>query len=386
MPHCAVVAGQWKNRQAYRLQNSKIEITVLPGGGHIADLRLHGSPINALWESPWPTIEPQTFSSREHAGLYGDGPVGRFLSGYTGHALALGYFGMPSSEEAKRGLALHGEASVSEWTIVSAAADDDSAALVMEVTLPVYRLHVRREICLSRDAFSACITEIVTNFNGTMVDFQWVEHAAFGEPFFVSGEATLSVSGTRGVTWPLGYEGHELLASGVEYKWPYAQSVDGGSVDLSQPFVRGGTGFVAALLAASDHDNAFVAVHSRRHHLVAGYCFNSTDFPWIALWEENRARAYAPWNNKTRVRGVEFGTSPLPLGLAHSQEMGRLFGTPVFRSVSGSSSLEAQYDLFLHSTPAGWSQITDVRKTEHSLTVRGDSDEEIVLQRGKGRV
>jgi hypothetical protein len=383
MSHCAVDAVQWKNRRAYRLSNGKIEISVLLGGGHIADLRLHGSSINALWESPWPTIEPQTFSSPEHAALYGDGPVGRFLCGYTGHALALGYFGMPSSEEAKQGLPLHGEVANSEWTVVSGVADDESAFLVMEVALPVYRLHFRREISLSRNAFTACITEIVTNLNGTAVDFQWVQHPAFGEPFFANGEAALFVSGTRGVTWPAGYEGHELLASGVEYQWPYAQSVDGGSVNLSQPFVRDGTGFVAALLAASDHENAFVAVHSRRHHLAAGYCFDPADFPWIVLWEENLARAYAPWNRRARVRGVEFGTSPMPLGLAHAQEMGRLLDTPVLRSVPASSSLEAQYDLFLHPTPAQWSQITDVRKTEHTLIVRGDGDEEIKLQRGE---
>ena len=214
MSRCAVDAVTWNDRRAYRLSNAKVELTVLLGGGHIADFRLCGSPINVLWESPWPTIEPQTFSSREHAALYGDGPVGRFLCGYTGHALALGYFGMPSSEEAERGMGLHGEAANSEWKVVSAVADDDSATLVMEVTLPVYRLHFRREISLSREAFTACITEIVTNLSGDAVEFQWVQHAAFGEPFFANGEATLFVSGTRGVTWPAGYEGHELLASG----------------------------------------------------------------------------------------------------------------------------------------------------------------------------
>src|ERR1700757_3156390 len=150
MSTCAVDPVQWKNRRAYRLSNGKIELTVLLGGGHIAALRLRSSAINALWESPWPTIEPQTFSSRAHAVLYGDGPVGRFLSGYSGHALALGYFGMPSSDEAERGMGLHGEAANSEWKIVSAVADDDSASLVMEVTLPVYHLHLRREIVLPR--------------------------------------------------------------------------------------------------------------------------------------------------------------------------------------------------------------------------------------------
>ena len=385
MSRCAVDAVTWNDRRAYRLSNAKVELAVLLGGGHVADFRLCGSPINVLWESPWPTIEPQTFSSREHAALYGDGPVGRFLCGYTGHALALGYFGMPSSEEAKQGLPLHGEAANSEWKVVSAVADDDAAKLVMEVTLPVYRLHFRREISLPHEAFTACITEIVTNLSGDAIDCQWVQHAAFGEPFFANGEATLFVSGTRGVTWPAGYEGRELLASDVEYKWPCAPSLDGGSVNLSQPFVRDGTGFVAALLADSGDKNAFVAVHNRRHQLLAGYCFDSRMFPWIVLWEENRARGYPPWNKRTRVRGVEFGTSPMPLGLAHAREMRRLFDTPVFRSIPAQSCLRAQYDLFLHPVPPQWTQIKDVHQTEDTLVVRGDRDEEIKLQPGKRR-
>jgi hypothetical protein len=381
MSLCAGHAVLWKDRQAYRLSNTKIELTVLLGGGHLADFRLCGSPINVLWESPWPTIEPQMFSSPEHAAIYGDGPVDRFLCGYTGHALALGYFGMPSSEEARQGLPLHGEAANSEWKIVSAVADDDSATLVMEVTLPVYRLHFRREISLSRDSFTACITEVVTNLSKNPIEFQWVEHAAFGEPFFANGEATLFLSSKRGVTWPAGYEGHELLAGDVEFQWPYAPSIDGKPVNLSQPFVRDGTGFVAALLAGSDRDNAFVAVHNRRHQLVAGYCFNPRLFPWIVLWEENLAREYAPWNKRTKVRGVEFGTSPMPLGLAHAREMRRLFDTPVLSSIPASSGVQAQYDLFLHPVPPQWTQIKDVRQTEHTLVMQGD--EEIKLQRGE---
>jgi hypothetical protein len=380
-----VDAVTWKGRQAYRLSNAKVELTALLGGGHIADFRLCGSPINAIWESPWPTIEPQTFSSRQHAALCGDGPVGRFLCGYTGHAMALGYFGMPSSEEAQQGLPLHGEAASSEWKVISAIADDDSATLVMEVTLPVYRLHFRRKIFLPREASTVSIAEIVTNLSSEAVEFQWVQHAAFGEPLFAKGEATLFVSGKRGVTWPAGYEGHELLAGDVEYQWPYAQSIDGEPVNLSQPFVRDGTGFVAALLLDSDRETAFAAVHNRRHQLVAGYCFNPMVFPWIALWEENRARAYAPWNKRTRVRGVEFGTSPMPLGLAHAREMRRLFDTPVLCSVPANGCLQAQYDLFLHLVPRQWTRIKDVRQTEDTLVVRGDGDEEITLQRANRR-
>lgn len=381
MPRCAADSVEWKNRRAYRLSNGIIELTVLLGAGHIADFRLCGSPINALFESPWPTIEPQTYSSGEHALLYGDGPVGRFLSAYTGHALALGYFGMPSSSEAVQGLPLHGEASVSDWKVVSAAAGDHSATLAMEVSLPVQRLHFRREISLPANSFSACITEIVTNPTSDEIEFQWVQHAAFGEPLLNNSEATLVVTGTRGLTWPAGYEGHELLASDVEFRWPFARSIDDKQVDLSQPFVSDGTGFVAALLTDSNRENAFVAVHNRCHDLVAGYCFDRQVFPWIALWEENRARDHAPWNKRTRVRGVEFGTSPMPLGLAHARGMRTLFDTPVLTSIQGVSSLRTEYDMFVHSIPPHWKQVKDVRKSKRALVVRGDGGEQIKLAR-----
>src|SRR5271156_4887547 len=385
MSRSAADAVLWKNRRAYRLSNGVVELMVLLGGGHIADFRLCGSPVNALWESPWPTIEPQTFSSLEHAALYGDGPIGKFLCGYTGHALALGCFGLPSPAEAEQGLALHGEAAIADWKILSATAEGDSATLVMEVPLPVQGLRFRREISLCVDTYIASIAERVTNLGGRVAEFQWVEHAAFGEPMFTHGEAALFVSGTRGLTLPAGYEGHELLANGVEYRWPHAPSADAGLIDLSQPFVKHGTGFVAAVLTDAGRESAFVAVHNRSKQLVAGYCFDRTIFPWIVLWEENCAREGAPWNKRTRARGVEFGTSPLPLGLAQAREMRNLFGTPVLASIPGNSRLRAQYDLFLHPVPWGWTLIKDVRRLDAALVVRGNGDEEIRLERGNRR-
>jgi hypothetical protein len=381
MSRCTAAAVEWKNRRAYRLANGTVELTVLTGGGHIADFRLRGSPINALWEASWPTIEPQSFSSRDHSTTYGDGAIGKFLCGYTGHALALGYFGMPSPTEEQQGLPLHGEAASAEWKAVSMVADDHSGTIAMEVSLPVYRLHIRREISLAFDALIACIKEVVTNRGAQETEFQWVEHAGFGEPLFTPGEASLFVSGKRGVTWPAGYEGRELLANNTEYRWPYAQSIEGKPVDLSQPFLRDRTGFVAALLAGSARDDGFVAVHNRKHQLVAGYCFDSGIFPWVALWEENRAREHAPWKGRARVRGVEFGTSPMPLGLDHAQRMRTLFDVPVLTSLGGGSSTETRYELFLHRTPARWKQIENVSRCEGALVVRGDGDEEIRLVR-----
>jgi hypothetical protein len=375
MPNCECHSVPWKNRRAYRLSNGSIELTTLLGGGHIADFRLIGSRLNTVWEAPWETIEPDTFSSAEHQALYGDGAVGKFLSGYTGHALVLGYFGMPSCDEAARGLPLHGEAASAEWTAVRAEPGEDSASLLLEVALPAYHLNFRRKITLQANALTAAIEETVVNRSGARVLLQWVQHAAFGEPFCTKAHASVFVSASRALVWPLGYEGHDLLLKDAEFRWPMAPTASGGIVDLRIPFEQAGTGFIASLLIPRERRHAYIAIHNRRHGLVAGYSFDRARFPWIALWEENCARAYAPWNLATRVRGIEFGTSPMPLGLDQAREMSTLYDTPVVATIPPGSQLRTRYEIFVSPVPPSWKSISDVVPFDDSLVICDEASE-----------
>lgn len=375
MPRCEAAPVRWKGRNAFHLSNGTVEITVLLGGGHIADFRLCNSLHNLVFESPWPTIEPHEFSPQRDSKLYGEGPAGRFLSGYTGHAFVLGYFGMPTSDEAAEGLPLHGEAASSQWKVVSSAADDQQAVLSLQVLLPAYQLRAERTLRLSYGASSVWIEEHVTNVGKQHSDFQWVEHAAFGEPLFAGHEARLFLSVTRGQTWPLGYEGHELLPSNVEFRWPRTYATNGDALDLSMAFPRTGTGFVAGLLADPTRESAFIAVHNCRLKLAAGYLFDRRQFPWIALWEENQARDYAPWNSLTRACGVEFGTSPMPLGLQQARDTKTLFGHPVFATIAAKQTIKTAYHLFATAVSGDWSEITDVEQGANELILKGTGDQ-----------
>jgi hypothetical protein len=346
----------------------------------IADLRLVGSDSNILWEAPWQTIDPQTFcadsdTAAKHSALYGEATVGKFLSGYTGHALALGYFGMPSSDEAARGLPLHGEAGSAEWIVVAEEEGENVSSLTMEVALPVYGLHFRRTITLAADAFAAAIDETVVNRTGAEIAFQWVQHATFGEPFCTNADSCVFAPVSRARTWPLGYEGHELLTSDAEFSWPMATTVTGEEVDLRIPFQKAGAGFVASLLTQPDRERAYIAVHSRRVSTVAGYSYDRSRFPWIALWEENCARSDPPWNGSTKARGVEFGTSPIPLGLEEARKTETLYDTPVFATVPARSQLKTAYEIFVGEVPRSWDGITDVVVSGDSLVVRNQGVE-----------
>jgi hypothetical protein len=373
MTNCECHSVPWKNRRAYHLSNGSIELTVLLGGGHIADLRLIGSPLNVLWEAPWKTIDPHTFSAAKHAALYGDGAVGKFLSGYTGHALVLGYFGMPSHDEVAQGLPLHGEAASAEWNVLAAHQGRDSASLELEVELPIYHLSFRRKITLQANALTAVIDETVVNRSDAEITLQWVQHAAFGEPFYTQADASLFVPVARALSSPLGYEHHEFLPKNSEFLWPTAPTANEGQADLTIPFQQDGTGFVASLLIPAERTHAYIAIHNRRHGQIAGYSFDRSRFPWIALWEENCARSYAPWNGVTRVRGVEFGTSPMPLGLDQALAMRALYNTPVLTRVLKSSHLSTAYEIFVSQVPQSWKSISDIGSSDDSLVIRDEA-------------
>jgi hypothetical protein len=371
-------ATRWKGRSAFTLSNGTLEVTILLVGGHIADFRRADSSINAVWEASWDTIEPDQFQNKEHAALYGEGAVGQFLSGFTGHALAIEYFGMPSPAEAGNCLPLHGEASSSRWNVVSADVNPAAAELVLSCDLPAYGMEFSRRLTLSAGAAAIRVSESVRNLTGQDTDFQWVQHLTMGEPFLASGEAVLSIPASRGKTWALGYEGKPALIDNREFTWPMAPAIGSGTLDLSKPFAADHSGFVAALQLANAQDSYLAAIN-QRYGLIFGYAFERARFPWIALWQENRAREYAPWNGAARALGIEFGTSPMPLGLQQAKEAGPLFETPTFLRLGARSTITTSYEIFLEHVPISARTITVIDRHHPALRLTCDTGEVIEI-------
>jgi hypothetical protein len=173
------------------------------------------------------------------------------------------------------------------------------------------------------------------------------------------------------MTWPLGYEGREMLRDDATFEWPHAPSVPRGMLDLRIPFQRPGSGFVAAARVDITREIGFISVLNWHVGLALIYCFRREDFPWVAVWEENCARAAAPWNGAAQVRGMEFGTTPMPLGRDAIQAMGSLFDTPGSRMVPPAATLHARYIACVAAVPQDWREISDVIPGQHVLTLVG---------------
>ncbi len=347
---------RWRGRGACLVGNELVELIHLTGGGHIVDyhFRKQNYNINPFWVPRWKTLEPFRFKPEKHTRIYGAPETGRVLSGIAGHSLCLDLFGIPSPEESRFGETIHGEAGVSRWK-VSLKTRKDQASLFFSVRLQRAALAFTRSLLLRAGESVIYVRETVKNERKLDQFFQWQQHATLGAPF-LSKDCVIEIAGVRGRTYP---------------------RYDRGRVDLRRVLTTKSRGFVAGVQIVLNRKHAFACAFNRRLSLAIGYCFCRDDFPWIALWEENGARRYAPWKGREKTRGLEFGASPLPLTRAENFMQGRMFGMPTLAHIPAGSTRTVNYVLFLAHVPKGSRSITDVVLKRDSLELVSPSDKVI---------
>ena len=365
----------WKNRAGYTLENDLVRLVTLTGGGHVAEFRfrsgLNLSTVNPLWLPPWKTIEPYQYKEKKHAKLYGPMETGKTVGSVAGHSICLDYFGSPSPEESKQGLSIHGEAPASLWRATRVSSMVGRAVLEMTVQLPVAGLRFSRQITIREGESVAYFKEKVTNLKKADHFFHWTQHVTLGPPFLHPKDCRTFLPGTKGKTYPHGYEGKELLQFNKEFQWPFAPGISGTKIDISKPLTKRGRGFVASVLLRPDREMQYVAALNTKENLIIGYCFKRTDFPWVAIWEENRARKESPWSGVSETRGLEFGSTPIPLMRREAFANGPLFDTPHFSLVPAKGEKIASYLSFLAPVPKGFVEIRDIEIGNRKIVVIG---------------
>lgn len=314
---------------------------------------------NLLWESPWTRENSSARSDDIVHALYGDLGAGRFLERFTGHVLCLNEFGPASEEDVAAGSGLHGEASLTDWSF-----DEVQPASVRATAeLPLARLRVERRLSLPPGESIVRVEESVTNLSGEAHSLYWVQHATVGPPLF--GEGTrISTSATRGVTGPGMYGDRDLLDADAKFIWPQASGADGELVDLRNLFAKPGTGFVAAV-RQPERGIGFVAAVNPAAHVALIYVFAVRDFPWLTSWEENRCRQEHPWNGQVQARGLEFGTTPLPLGRRAIEAAGAVMGHPTSRRIAPDERIRAPWAMAVV-------RLNDPAGAIEGVTVEGD--------------
>lgn len=373
-----LVETLWQGRRGFKLGNGLVELIALTGGGHIAEFRFSetaGRPrVNPLWTPLWKGIDSYRYRTGKHSRQYGSIDEGKLLAGIAGHSLCLDYFGSPSVAEAALGLSQHGEAPNSLWSPARRSLQRHQVTLGLSARLPAAGLQFQREITLRKNQPVAYFKETVYNERRYDHFFHWVQHVTLGPPFISRGESRVFLPGSRGITFPFEYNEHKsLLARGREFLWPNAPTRSGRLVNLERVLIRPGLGFVASVLVDPRRDWGYIAALNLEDHLLIGYCFRREDFPWVAVWEENRAIRAVPWRGRTEARGLEFGTTPIPSTRGDVFSRGNLYNTKTLACVPARHSKTIEYLAFLSEVPSKFTRIRDVRYSEEEIVVSSDA-------------
>jgi hypothetical protein len=239
------------------------------------------------------------------------------------------------------------------------------------VRLPVAGLRFSREIRLRGGESVAYFAETVFNERKADHFFHWTQHVTLSPPFLGHDTSRIAMSATRGRTHAGGYGGNELLASGRNFHWPFAPAATSGSIDLTRPFARQGLGFLVSVLLNPRRKVQYVTALNQPNGLLLGYCFRGSDFPWVAIWEENQSRAAAPWTGRAQARGLEFGSTPSPVTRREAFAVSPLFDTPTFSIVPAKGKATASYLSFLAPVPQDFGEVRDVQVAKNEILIQG---------------
>lgn len=334
-----MASARYRGRRAATLENDQLRVTVLEGGGHIAEVLHKPTGVNPLWTPPWPSIDPAAYDP-EHHPAYGDGVDASLLAGIMGHSLCLDIFGGPSAEEAAAGLPVHGEVSTLRFDI-----ERHGDELVLNALLPMARVQLERRVTLGAQPGTVRIRETVENLSAIDHPVGWTEHVTLGPPFLERGDTQFRASAGRSKVFPAAFGPADYLVPGAEFDWPSAPRLDshgGGTADL-RVFTGAPTSSAYTAHLMREGEQAFFAAFSPRAGLAFGYVWRRADFPWLGIWEENASRSQPPWNGRTLTRGMEFGVSPFPETRREMIERQRLFGVPTFRWIPAASRVTVEY-------------------------------------------
>lgn len=321
-------------RPSLVLETKAATVVVDLGGGSIVQFQLQDQGLNPLtwtWEGNGvPAVHPM------------------------GHFLCLDRWGAPSDAESKNGMPFHGEAAWAVWRITqkpNVAGDEIHAA--METSLPMAGFEVRRRIRLFNEVPLMIVSESVTNKNKLGRVYNMVQHPTIAPPFL--DETTLVDSNGR-----KGFMQSSPLPNPEEpvVHWPQALK-DGQPVNLRQLIDDPEPDVVSFTI---DDEYGWTTAMTARKHLLIGYMWKSSDYPWLDVWRDAK-------NGKPTARGMEFGTAGLhqPEGVLVAK--GQIFGRMLYAHLDAGQTKTRTYAAFLFKIPNDYRGVERITCESRSLTL-----------------
>ena len=170
------------NRAVLLVGNDKLEVAIVKQGGSMLRLQIQG--------------DPQGISPFGNPELVPGVPDNRKLNGpMVGHFVCVDGFGPPSKDEAAAGLAMHGEAYLQPWRLVSAEKQAGLVTVKFTVDLPKFQETFARTLQMVDGENVIYIDSELTSDTAFDRTANWGEHPFLFPPFVERGNTVVDVSG-----------------------------------------------------------------------------------------------------------------------------------------------------------------------------------------------
>jgi hypothetical protein len=333
----------FEDRPAVVMSNDKIELTIVPQGGAMAEFVLRDDPerLNPMWNP--------ARMAREAGMKPGFGAS-------LGHFVCVDGFGPVSPEERAAGMPGHGEAHVRPWDVKFTRKEGTTATVTFTTLLPLVQENFTRTL---RMVDGETVVQVHSELESLLAfdrPVVWAEHATIGSPFLEPGVTVVDLSGRRSRVRPHGSKGGPLknrLASEKDFTWPSAPLAGGGKVDLrAAPTDFGYGGHTTTMMEPSRKYAWVTALHPGKRLLI-GYVFKPDEFPWLQNWENYPAAGRL-------ARGLEFSTQPFDVPRRQAVQTATMFDAPTYRWLPAKSKIESQFLMFLARVPEGFRKVDEV--------------------------
>jgi hypothetical protein len=344
-------------RDAFTLTNGLLSVSVLPGGGFIADVHLVSRDpavsLSPLRLPEYQTMDPYRFDLKLDGAKYGTGIQRRLMSGYMGHFTCFPQFGASRAEFAATGYGQHGELIISKWRRFSSSSPRE---LRMAAHLPLNQYDFERGITMLPGESVAYVTETASNLTGYERPLQWVQHVTMGPPFAETGK--LSVDGSVASVRVGRGEGTRWL------DWPKSLDADGTEADA-----RAFTGHGATWLMQRINPRNWLAAYNENYNLLFGHIYDAGLNPWVLDWQIDTHANDFPVPGRVVARGLCWGDSPTASGVKQAVSEGKSMNEPTFSWIGSREKRSQSYVIFMAKIPPGWRGTADVSLKDGRIQV-----------------
>jgi hypothetical protein len=358
-------------RRAFVLENDRMRVSTLPGGGFIGEIRFKSPDpkknVNPMRVPHYQTIDPYAYEIEKHGALYGTGMQRRLMSGYMGHFLCFPSFGASSPSEFALDYGQHGEALAVEWKQDKLETRKDGVTLVYSANLPKTQFRVERTITLPADETVGYVEESVENMTMFSRPVQWVQHITFGPPFVALNKTFVDASVAKTLVMGRDEERPGATQPAITAStWPESKDAQGRTVDQRVFSGRGGI-----WLLDKSKPKVWFTIYNADYNVLLGYIFPSAQNLWVLDWQENMRVTEKPWDGKVVARGICIGDSPFDGsgGLQGAVKTGSALDTPIFDWVQARERRSETYAFFLAEVPLGYKGVADLRIGDGKITI-----------------